>query len=136
MRILRAIAAHPTGRIGAGIILLYLLLAVCGTLGLTPHDPLQQFRIDRLQGPSATYLMGTDLFGRDTASRLMVGIGQSFVIAFASVGLASLAGTIIGLLAGWWGGWLDGLFMRSMDVLLAFPAILLALDALGSKVTA
>ena len=127
MRILRAIAAHPTGRIGAGIILLYLLLAVCGTLGLTPHDPLQQFRIDRLQGPSATYLMGTDLFGRDTASRLMVGIGQSFVIAFASVGLASLAGTIIGLLAGWWGGWLDGLFMRSMDVLLAFPAILLAL---------
>ena len=127
MRILRAIAAHPTGRIGAGIILLYLLLAICGTLGLTPHDPLQQFRIDRLQGPSATYLMGTDLFGRDTASRLMVGIGQSFLIAFASVGLASLFGTIIGLLAGWWGGWLDGVFMRSMDVLLAFPAILLAL---------
>lgn len=127
MRILRAIAAHPTGRIGAGIILFYLLLAVCGTIGFTPHDPLQQFRIDRLQGPSATYLMGTDLFGRDTASRLMVGIGQSFVIAFASVGLASLFGTIIGLLAGWWGGWLDGVFMRSMDVLLAFPAILLAL---------
>lgn len=127
MRILRAIAAHPTGRIGAGIIVLYLLLAVCGTIGFTPHDPLQQFRIDRLQGPSATYLMGTDLFGRDTASRLMVGIGQSFVIAFASVGLASLFGTIIGLLAGWWGGWLDGVFMRSMDVLLAFPAILLAL---------
>jgi len=127
MRILRAIAAHPTGRIGAGIILLYLLLALCGTIGFTPHDPLQQFRIDRLQGPSATYLMGTDLFGRDTASRLMVGIGQSFLIAFASVGLASLFGTIIGLLAGWWGGWLDGVFMRSMDVLLAFPAILLAL---------
>ena len=127
MRILRAIAAHPTGRIGAGIILLYLLLALCGTIGFTPHDPLQQFRIDRLQGPSATYLMGTDLFGRDTASRLMVGIGQSFLIAFASVGLASLFGTVIGLLAGWWGGWLDGVFMRSMDVLLAFPAILLAL---------
>lgn len=127
MRILRAIAAHPTGRIGAGIILLYLLLALCGTIGFTPHDPLQQFRIDRLQGPSATYLMGTDLFGRDTASRLMVGIGQSFLIAFASVGLASLVGTVIGLLAGWWGGWLDGVFMRSMDVLLAFPAILLAL---------
>ncbi|MCR6673036.1 ABC transporter permease [Devosia ginsengisoli] len=127
MRILRAIAAHPTGRIGAGIILLYLLLALCGTIGFTPHNPLQQFRIDRLQGPSATYLMGTDLFGRDTASRLMVGIGQSFLIAFASVGLASLVGTIIGLLAGWWGGWLDGAFMRSMDVLLAFPAILLAL---------
>jgi peptide/nickel transport system permease protein len=127
MRIVQAIAAHPTGRVGAAIIGLYVLLALCGGLGFTPHDPLQQFRIDRLQGPSATYLMGTDLFGRDTASRLMVGIGQSFLIAFASVGLASLAGTVIGLLAGWWGGWLDGVFMRSMDVLLAFPAILLAL---------
>jgi len=127
MRILRAIAVHPTGRVGAAIIVLYLLLAFCGTIGFTPHDPLQQFRIDRLQGPSATYLMGTDLFGRDTASRLMVGIGQSFLIAFASVGLASLVGTIVGLLAGWWGGWVDGVFMRSMDVLLAFPAILLAL---------
>ncbi|ODT66847.1 MAG: diguanylate cyclase [Pelagibacterium sp. SCN 63-23] len=127
MRILKAIIAHPTGRIGAAIIAIYLVLALCGALGFTPHDPLQQFRIDRLKGPSATYLMGTDLFGRDTASRLMVGIGQSFLIAFASVGLASLVGTIIGLLAGWWGGWLDGAFMRSMDVLLAFPAILLAL---------
>src|SRR5690606_39137185 len=127
MRILKAIAAHPTGRIGAGIILLYLILAVCGYFGFTPHDPIQQFRVDRLKPPSTTYLMGTDLFGRDTASRLMAGIGQSFVIAFASVGLATLLGTIIGLLAGWWGGWLDGVFMRSMDVLLAFPAILLAL---------
>ncbi|MFC3705482.1 ABC transporter permease [Devosia honganensis] len=127
MRILKAIVAHPTGRIGAAIIAIYVVLALCGALGLTPHDPLQQFRVDRLKGPSATYLMGTDLFGRDTASRLMVGIGQSFLIAFASVGLASLFGTVIGLLAGWWGGWLDGVFMRSMDVLLAFPAILLAL---------
>ncbi|KQX43055.1 diguanylate cyclase [Devosia sp. Root436] len=127
MRIVRDIAAHPTGRVGAAIILLYLLLALCGALGLTPHDPLQQFRIDRLQAPSATYWMGTDLFGRDTASRLMIGIGHSFIIAFASVGLATLFGTLIGLLAGWWGGLADGLFMRAMDVLLAFPAILLAL---------
>ncbi|KRA51472.1 ABC transporter permease [Devosia sp. Root635] len=127
MRIIRDIASHPTGRVGAAIILLYLVLALCGALGLTPHDPLQQFRIDRLQPPSATYWMGTDLFGRDTASRLMIGIGHSFIIAFASVGLATLFGTLIGLLAGWWGGLADGLFMRAMDVLLAFPAILLAL---------
>lgn len=127
MRVLRALAAHPTGRIGAAIILLYVVLAFCGLVGLTPHDPLQQFRIDRLKPPSATYLMGTDLFGRDAASRLMVGIGQSFVIAFASVGLAAAFGALIGLLAGWWGGLADGVFMRAMDVLLAFPAILLAL---------
>lgn len=127
IRILRAIAAHPSGRVGAAIILVYLLAAVLGALGITPHDPLQQFRIDRLKPPSADYLMGTDLLGRDTASRLMVGIGQSFVVAFASVGLATLAGTIIGLFAAWWGGIADGVLMRTMDVLLSFPAILLAL---------
>ena len=126
-RILRAIASHPSGRIGAAIILLYLLAAAFGALGLTPHDALQQFRVDRLKPPSGTYLMGTDLLGRDTASRLMVGIGQSFVVAFASVAAATIAGTIIGLFAAWWGGLLDGILMRSMDVLLAFPAILLAL---------
>ena len=126
-RILRAIASHPSGRIGAAIILLYLLAAAFGALGLTPHDALQQFRVDRLKPPSGTYLMGTDLLGRDTASRLMVGIGQSFVVAFASVAAATIAGTIIGLFAAWWGGLLDGILMRGMDVLLAFPAILLAL---------
>jgi peptide/nickel transport system permease protein len=127
MRILRAIARHPSGRIGAAIIVIYILAAVLGALGLTPHDPLQQFRIDRLKGPSATYLMGTDLLGRDTISRLMLGIGQSFTIAFWSVGLATLAGTIIGLFAAWWGHLWDGVLMRMMDVLLAFPAILLAM---------
>lgn len=127
MRVLKSIIAHPTGRIGAGIITLYLLLALCGFLGLTPHGPIEQFRIDRLQPPSGTFLMGTDLLGRDTLSRLMVGIGQSFLIAFASVGLATFVGTLIGLFAGWWGGAADGILMRIMDVLLAFPAILLAL---------
>ena len=127
MRILRAVTQHPSGRIGAVIILIYLIAAVLGALGLTPHSPLQQFRIDRLHGPSPTYWMGTDLLGRDAASRLMVGIGQSFTIAFASVAIATIAGTVFGLLAAWWGNLWDGILMRIMDVLLAFPAILLAL---------
>ena len=127
MGLLKAIAVHPSGRIGAAIVALYILLAIMGALGFTPHNPLQQFRIDRMTGPSATYWMGTDLLGRDTASRLMVAIGQSFVVAFASVGIATLAGTVIGLFAAWWGGPADGVLMRLMDVLLAFPAILLAL---------
>src|SRR5690606_22619471 len=105
---LRAIAGHPSGRIGAVIILAYVVAALLATLGLTPHDPLTQFRIDRLTGPSPTYLMGTDLLGRDTFSRLMLGIGQSFTIAFSAVALATLAGTIIGLFAAWWGHLLDG----------------------------
>jgi peptide/nickel transport system permease protein len=127
MGLLKAIAAHPSGRIGAAIVALYILLAIMGAVGITPHDPLQQFRIDRMTGPSTSYWMGTDLLGRDTASRLMVAIGQSFVVAFASVGIATLAGTVIGLFAAWWGGPADGVLMRLMDVLLAFPAILLAL---------
>lgn len=124
---LRAIAGHPSGRIGAAIIVIYLGAALLGGLGFTPHDPLQQFRLDRLQGPNATYLMGTDLLGRDTFSRLMLGIGQSFTISFSAVALATLAGTIIGLFAAWWGHLWDGVLMRLMDVLLAFPAILLAM---------
>jgi peptide/nickel transport system permease protein len=127
MRMLRAIFAHPSGRIGATIILVYVVVALLGALGLTPHNALKQFPIDRLKPPNPNYWFGTDLLGRDTLSRLMLGIGQSFVVAFASVAGATVAGTIIGLFAAWWGGLGDGVLMRIMDVLLAFPAILLAL---------
>jgi peptide/nickel transport system permease protein len=127
MELVRAIFRHPSGRIGATIVVVYVVLAVLGAVGLTPHDPIQQFRIDRLKGPSGTYWMGTDLLGRDNFSRLMLGIGQSFTVAFSSVAVATLAGTIIGLVAAWLGRIWDGVLMRVMDVLLAFPAILLAM---------
>jgi peptide/nickel transport system permease protein len=127
LKILAALIQHPSGRIGIVIVGLYLLIALLGALGLSPHSPLQQFMLDRLKPPSASFWMGTDLLGRDTMSRLMLGIGQSMIIAFASVAFATLAGTIIGLFAAWWGSLWDGILMRLMDVLLAFPAILLAL---------
>ena len=127
MRILTAILRHPSGRIGALIIVLYLLAAGLGALGVTPHNALKQFPIDRLKPPNPSYWLGTDLLGRDTFSRLMLGIGQSLIIAFASVAVATIAGTVIGLFAAWWGSLADGILMRIMDVLLAFPAILLAL---------
>lgn len=127
MRILRAIFAHGSGRIGGIIVGAYLVVAILGLLGLTPHNPITQYRIDRLHAPGAAYWMGTDLFGRDVASRLMAGIGQSFTVAFFSVAFAALAGTVLGLAAAWLGRRWDGVLMRIMDVLLAFPAILLAL---------
>ncbi|HEX8049451.1 ABC transporter permease [Rhizobium sp.] len=127
MRIVRAIFGHTSGRIGGVIVLIFFVLAVFGMLGLTPHNPLTQNRIDRLHSPNAVYWMGTDLFGRDVASRLMNGIGESFTVAFLSVALASLIGTVLGLTAAWFGKRWDGVIMRMMDVLLAFPAILLAL---------
>lgn len=127
MELLKAVQRHPSGRIGAAIILVFLILAGLGAIGLTPHDPLKQFIVDRLKPPSATYWFGTDLLGRDTFSRLMLGISESFIVAFASVAVASTAGAVIGLFAAWWGHLWDGVLMRTMDVLLAFPAILLAL---------
>ncbi len=127
MSALKGLMTHPSGRIGSIIILLYGLLALAGLLTLVPYDPVAQFPAARLSGPSAAHLMGTDLFGRDVFSRLVVGVRTSFVIAIASVAIAGTAGTVIGLVAAWWGGWRDGLLMRVMDVFLAFPAILLAL---------
>lgn len=127
MALLKAVMRHPSGRIGAAIILVFLVLAGLGAVGLTPHDPLKQFVVDRLKPPSATYWFGTDLLGRDTFSRLMLGISESFLVAFASVAVAATAGAVIGLFAAWWGHLWDGVLMRTMDVLLAFPAILLAL---------
>ncbi|MET3897470.1 peptide/nickel transport system permease protein [Devosia sp. UYZn731] len=127
MGLLNAVRRHPSGRIGAAIILLFLVVAALGAIGLTPHDPLKQYVIDRLKPPSGTYWFGTDLLGRDTFSRLMLGIGESFLVAFASVAVAATAGTVIGLFAAWWGHLWDGILMRIMDVLLAFPAILFAL---------
>lgn len=127
MGMVKAVFAHPSGRIGGVIVLVYLVIALLGAFGLTPHDPLMQYRIVRLHGPSASHWMGTDLFGRDVTSRLMKGVGQSFTVAFFSVAAAALAGTVLGLTAAWYGKRWDTILMRLMDVLLAFPAILLAL---------
>lgn len=127
MSLIARLSRHPSGCIGAGIVLVYSLVALAAWLGLTPFDPLHQYRIIRLEGPTATHWMGTDMFGRDVLSRLMIGIGQSFFVGFLSVGIAAAAGTVLGLTAAWIGGLWDGLVMRLMDVLLAFPAILLAL---------
>jgi peptide/nickel transport system permease protein len=127
MKLLGALMGHMSGRIGLTIIGLCLLAAILGAAGLTPYDALAQDRLARLQPPSAAHWMGTDMFGRDVLSRLMLGIGQSFAVGFLSVGIATIAGTVLGLTAAWFGGLWDGTVMRFMDVLLAFPAILLAL---------
>ena len=127
MRIFKAIFGHTSGRIGGAIVILYLVIAILGLVGLTPHDPVARNPLARLQAPSGSYWMGTDLLGRDVTSRLMNGIGESFTVAFLSVAAASLIGTLLGLTAAWSGKRWDGVIMRTMDVLLAFPAILLAL---------
>lgn len=127
MSLIGSLLRHMSGRIGLIIIGVFLLAALLGVSGLTPYDPLAQDRLARLQAPSAAHWMGTDMFGRDVLSRLMLGIGQSFAVGFLSVGIATMAGTVLGLTAAWFAGLWDGIVMRVMDVVLAFPAILLAL---------
>ena len=116
-----------SGAVGLAIITLYVTVALLAFGGVTPYAPKEQHAVDRLQGPSATYVFGTDLFGRDLASRIMEGAKNSLYVAVLSVALAGLVGTFLGLLSGFAGGLLDNVIMRVMDVFFAFPALLLAL---------
>lgn len=85
----------------------------------------------RFLGPSAAHWLGTDDLGRDVFARLVWGARVSLIVGFASILLGLLIGTIIGLLAGYLKGWVDSVFMSAMDVILAFPALLLALSIIG-----
>jgi peptide/nickel transport system permease protein len=93
----------------------------------TPYDPVQVDAAARLLGPSADHLLGTDRFGRDTLSQLMLGARTTLFVGSLSVGLAALVGVPVGVLAAMAGGWVDSLLMRANDLLLAFPALLLAI---------
>jgi len=93
----------------------------------TPFDPLRVNLRARLQPPSSLYWLGTDEFGRDVLSRIMVGAGTRVVISLLTVLLAVTAGMVIGCAAGYIRGWTDRIIMAVNDALLAFPGILLAL---------
>ena len=114
--------------LGSGIVGLVIVLAVVSVLW-TPHDPVQAVPADRLQGPSAQYWLGTDRFGRDIASRLMVGAQITLVVGVIAVGISAVVGIPLGIWAAMRGGWTDVVLMRGADLLLAFPALLLAIIA-------
>jgi peptide/nickel transport system permease protein len=116
----------PQGLIGSFIVLLFALTALLGPT-LAPYKPTTMQMSKRLSPPSATFMMGSDDFGRDILSRILHGAGASFQVGILSVGIALIIGTLLGLLAGQRGGWLDTLLMSAMDVLFAFPAVLLAI---------
>ena len=93
----------------------------------TPSNPLALSIRQRLQAPSAQFLLGTDEFGRDVLSRIMAGAGTSMVVAGMTVLVALVLGVVVGLIAGYARGWVDRILMVFNDALLAFPGILLAL---------
>jgi peptide/nickel transport system permease protein len=98
---------------------------------LTGYDPVAVAPQVRLQGPSAAHPLGTDIYGRDTLARVLYGGRVSLGVGVLSVGLALAVGGTLGAASGFWGGWLDAVVMRIADVLLAFPAILLAIGLLA-----
>jgi peptide/nickel transport system permease protein len=111
---------------GAGIVGFFLVIAVIGPL-VAPYDPLKQAVRQRLTPSSRAHWLGQDEFGRDILSRLLYGARISLEVGVISVVLAGVCGILIGLVAGYWGGWLDTTLTLAMDVLNVFPSLLLAI---------
>ncbi len=124
---MRQLLQNRSGLVGLIIVTLFVSTSLLGAAGVTPYPPREQHAIDRLKAPSETYLMGTDMFGRDLISRLMKGGANSLKVALASVALSTFFGTLLGITAGFLGGHADNVIMRTMDVFFAFPTLLLAL---------
>jgi peptide/nickel transport system permease protein len=117
---------HLTFTIGL-VITLALLATAALSLVYTPRDPLEMSIAGRLQGPTAGHPLGTDQFGRDLLSRIMTGAVSSIMVGVIAVGIGMGIGVVFGMLSGYFGGWLDEGFMRLMDAVQGFPAILSAL---------
>ena len=112
----------------AGLFLVIFLVAVAALADrLAPYDPIKVTPDAALQSPGGKYSLGTDLLGRDILSRLIHGARISLRVGLVSVGIAAACGATLGLLAGFYGRWLDLVVMRTIDLLLAFPNVLLAL---------
>ncbi len=117
---------HPAFVIG-GVLTLLLLAAAALSLVWTPHSPYEMNIPNKLQGPDAVHWLGTDAFGRDVASLLLVGARASIIVGVIAVGIGLVVGTALGLLASARRGWVEEAIMRLSDFSFAFPAILSAI---------
>jgi peptide/nickel transport system permease protein len=125
--VLRARAIrHLTFMIGLAVTCVLLATAAL-SLVYTPKDPLEMSISGRLQGPTGSHPFGTDQFGRDLLSRVMTGAVTSILVGVIAVGIGMGLGVLLGVISGYFGGWLDEGFMRLMDAVQGFPAILSAL---------
>lgn len=113
--------------VAAGAVILLLFLVALFGPYLTPYNPDTPNYAEILLGPSPSHWAGTDEYGRDILSRLIAGTRLTLAVSLSSVFIAAVCGTILGLLSGYYGKWLDRLIMRSSDVLFSFPDILLAI---------
>ena len=118
----RTFRRHKLAMIGLAIILVLVLAAILAPL-VTPYDPEKTDLDVILQPPSWQHLMGTDELGRDLLTRLLYGGRVSLSIGVMAMGLAVVIGSIVGGLAGFYGGWVDNVLMRLVDMMLAFPSL-------------
>lgn len=114
-----------------GVVLLVIVLVAITAPWIIPHDPYKMNTSNRLQGPSAANLLGTDEYGRDILSRVVLGSRNSLIISTASVALATVFGLMFGLLGGYLGGVWELVTMRLVDALLTIPPILLAITVVA-----
>ncbi|EWG11521.1 nickel transporter permease [Cytobacillus firmus] len=129
----KALIRNKMSLVGGSIVFIYIILAVLAPL-ISPYDPYEIDLVNKLQPPSADHIMGTDDKGRDIFSRILYGSQLSLAVGFVSVFIGALFGIVLGIISGYYGGWVDTIIMRFIDVLLAFPGLLLALaivSALG-----
>ncbi|MCD7061361.1 ABC transporter permease [Pelagibacterium xiamenense] len=113
-----------------GFVAIQVLLAIFAPV-VALHDPYAQVMVERMKGPNLTNWLGTDQLGRDVLARILFGYQVSLMTCVTAVGLALVAGGTLGMLAAFYGGWLDRVLMRVMDVLFAFPIMLLAIGVIA-----
>jgi len=109
------------------VVLVALFLTAIFAPWIAPFDPYLQDLENVKQSPSAEHLLGTDTLGRDTLSRIIYGSRTSLIVGLVAIGFASFVGMLLGLIAGYFGGWVYTIIMRLVDALMSFPMILLAL---------
>jgi peptide/nickel transport system permease protein len=122
---------QPSIAIGAVVLVLFLFAAAFAAV-LSPTDPLAQNVANGLKPPSAEHLLGTDKLGREIFSRLLYGARISLFVGLSVVVLAGALGTLLGVIAGYLGGWADEALMRITDIFFAFPALILAMAIAGA----
>ena len=116
---------------GLFVIIILVIIAIIGPY-ITPYDPNSQVMKEAYQSPSASHWFGTDNLGRDIFSRIIVGTRVSLFVGIAAVAMSLLIGTILGSIAGYFGGKIDAVIMRIMDMMLSIPSILLAITLMAA----
>lgn len=129
-RKVRAFAENRLNLVGLALVSLLVFCAIFGPY-LTPYSPVEAHLMNRLQPPTLAHPMGTDQLGRDILTRILYGARISLGIAVSVVSITLVIGTTVGVIAGYAGGWTDEALMRFVDILIAFPGILLALVIAG-----